>query len=277
MALITTTEKLKEYIPSLVGLKEDEENSLYKFFKQDLENANAFIKNELLGETIYNKLNDFAEIKALATAIEAYKGAEVFIPQSELVLTENGFAVMGTNEQSPASKERVERLISAMKENLALSIESIQILIENNEVLRADWQGVKYCSYFPEFICNSNRIFMQFAVDFEGSSLLYSKLKPAMIQSRSYLIKKFGYALYQDLIVNPESEKNQQIIYEMRTLFAGITLKQNEIIKKNTTDLFSFLVKNKADYPLFADFYGTPEKWENLEDNRVTVLGVPRL
>lgn len=275
MALITTTKKLIEYIPALSALYEENENDRYIDFKQDLESANAFIKNDLLGAAIYGKLNANPEIKKLVTAVEAYKAAIVFIPQNDLTLTESGFAVHSTETQSPASKERVERLISTLKDNLAQSIESLQIAIEDNAELRTDWQGVKYCSYLPEHICNTNRIFSSYAMGYEGNGLAFVKIKPQLMQASSFLTKKMGAAFYADLIANPTSETNALIINDARMLFAAIVLNHKQTIENYTNDLLAYLVSNIADYPLFAEHYGTPEKWENSEDNRIVVFGSP--
>jgi len=276
MSLITTTEQLKEYIPALAGIKEDEANSGFVNFKRDLEIANSFIKTELVGATIYGKLAANGDIKNLLIAVEAYKAAISFIPQNDLVLTESGFAVMSTNNQAPASKERVERLIDTLKDNLAQSIESLQLLIEDNAELRADWQGVKYCSYFPEYICKTNRLFLEYAMDYRGTSLDYVKLKPQLMQARSLLVKKLGTEFHQDLINNPASIANTAVIDDMRLLFTALVMKQDAIAADLTRLLMAYLIKNMVDYPLFAAYYGIPEKWVNDDDSRIIVFGAPR-
>jgi len=277
MALITTTEKLKEYVPALGGIKEDEENARFVDYQADLNSANAVIKIQLLGATIYNKLNDYSEIKALAMAVEAYMAALSFIPQNDLILTESGFVVMSTNNQAPASKERVERLLATIREILAQNIENIQLAIEANETLRTDWQGVKYCSYFPAHICQTNTLFLQYAMGYDGNCMEYAKMAPKLMLASNFLIKKLGKPFYQDLIDNPASEANTVIINDVRLLFAAVVLNDKETIRNYTNATLAYLVANLENYPLFAAHYGTPEKWVNSEENRIVVLGAPRI
>jgi hypothetical protein len=139
--ILSNIEKFTEYIPTAAG---SDLNELRPF----IEEAEFWLKTELLGYPLYYRIQqvlenppegvfdnafDYAFDESIAPAdilrsaqlvvcLKAYLGA---IPFVDLIQTPNGFAVVSNNNQAPASKERVERLIQWIEKRLSNALDTL--------------------------------------------------------------------------------------------------------------------------------------------------------
>ena len=91
-----------------------------------------------LGDDSTNKLLHHARIAEVA---EAMLHA---IPQLDLVLTPNGFGIVSNSNVAPASKERVERLLSSLEK---MRDDTLQVLLPMLTA-EAAWADTAPCQYF---------------------------------------------------------------------------------------------------------------------------------
>jgi len=105
--IITTLENFLLSVPTASGTE-------YNAIKPFVESADSEIQALLCGKDLYDYIALHSELSLFGAlrdliAFTAYKNA---IPFVDLIQTNNGFAVVSNNNQAPASKERVERLIA---------------------------------------------------------------------------------------------------------------------------------------------------------------------
>ena len=115
MRIITNNTILMKFVPNVVSTVEGEE-TLYQKIEKWLEAAEDWVCRTFTGNTVLTAVaattsTDIWRDVASLIAAEAMRNA---IPSLDLVLTPNGFGIVSNNNVAPASKERVERLISQM-------------------------------------------------------------------------------------------------------------------------------------------------------------------
>ena len=107
MTLITNNEELSIYIPNSIREVKGE-SPLFDKLAPFLEMAEQWFCHHFVPAEL---LDAVASEAAHIVAIEAYRLA---VPQLDIVLTPNGFATVGTQNLSPASKMRVDRLVGGL-------------------------------------------------------------------------------------------------------------------------------------------------------------------
>ena len=130
-------ERFTEYIPTAVG-------SNLEDLRPYLQEAEIWLKNELFGAPLYDKIVSLSQALPVAPvppseiqeATDILKAAELVIclkaylsgiPFLDVIQTPNGFAVVNNANHAPASKERVERLIKFVARRLT---DALDVLIE---------------------------------------------------------------------------------------------------------------------------------------------------
>ena len=272
MALFTTVEALAKYIPSIVDIEEDQFSSM---FEKDLVKAERDLKLELLGG-VYVELDNDDYLKGLCESVVAYTAAVRFIPQIDLLLTESGFAVTSNSNQSPASKERVERLIATCKDNSGESVESLFLYLESNEDYLSAWQEAKIYTRFDDMPCATNKEFTQYAIGWgKRYSIDFYYLHPKMIEAREQFIKpKIGEDFYAFILANPDDEKILPFIHNLRQAYASAVMGNHRSAEKIMSNVWSYIIENRTEYPDFDKWYSAPEEWENSEDDNIVAFGI---
>jgi hypothetical protein len=122
------------YIPTAVGSDLDE---LEPYILQ----AEHWMKEEVLGETLYNKVVTLPEDRVILTKARlavCHYAYLMAIPESDLIQTTNGFAVVSNSSQAPASKERVDRLLHSQKKHLTYALDWV-LIQAISKAYREDW------------------------------------------------------------------------------------------------------------------------------------------
>lgn len=105
--LITTDAQLRSHLPNIIASVKGE-TPLFDKLAPFLEMAEQWFCHHFVPAEL---LDAVASESSHIVAVEAYRLA---VPQLDLVLTPNGFATVGTQNLSPASKMRVDRLIGGL-------------------------------------------------------------------------------------------------------------------------------------------------------------------
>lgn len=126
-----TNETIRRYIPNVLTEVEGE-TPLAEKLAPFIASAKVWLESEFLGpeDFLSEAHNDFA-LKILV--VKAFADA---VPSLDLVVTPTGMAVVSTDNLAPASKERVERLISSLRDYVRVNLYSL----------------VKICKGYPEWI-----------------------------------------------------------------------------------------------------------------------------
>lgn len=109
MNLITDLATLQQFVPNLLPSVKGEK-SLFDKISSHLMAAESWLKNQFIAN-VDNLTEDALRCCQQIVTAEALRQA---IPSLDLVFTPNGFAVTQTSNLTPASKQRVDRLIASM-------------------------------------------------------------------------------------------------------------------------------------------------------------------
>lgn len=126
----------RQFLPSLnLTLDNDRFND---FFRR----AQAWLVNNIVGEEVEEILEmDIAltaedtheELRTLCQRVIAEKALLDAVPEMDMQLTEAGFAVQNNDDFTPASSQRVDRLMAKMPERIAADIDAlVRFLLKNS-------------------------------------------------------------------------------------------------------------------------------------------------
>jgi hypothetical protein len=128
MNLLTDNFSLRRFLPNVIQ-EVDNETSLYDKLYPVLERNNRWLDINILGSVELSE-----PIADLARRVIAVTSMAEMVPALDLVLTPNGFGIVSTDSLTPASKERVERLIdslySSANANLVVLVDELRRLEE---------------------------------------------------------------------------------------------------------------------------------------------------
>ena len=149
MKLITTDEQLRLLIPNVLATVEGEPTLIEKLYPY-LETAEQWAIDTFVPEAIFNEIAEgdstspnerFHFPLEKLVACHAYMTA---IPSLDLVLTPNGFGIVSNQNVVPASRERVDALITSLESQRDASIEALVLRLSS----RSDWQQSEQGQYF---------------------------------------------------------------------------------------------------------------------------------
>ena len=135
--ILNNMNEARRFLPSLnLTLGNDRFND---FFRR----AQAWLVNNIVGEEVEEILEmDIAltaedthkELRTLCQRVIAEKALLDAIPEMDMQLTEAGFAVQNNDDFTPASAQRVDRLMEKLPERIAADIDALVLFLLKNSV-----------------------------------------------------------------------------------------------------------------------------------------------
>lgn len=162
MKIITTNELLMALVPNVVTTVEGEQ-TLFEKISPELQAAEDWVARTFTGDDI---LDDIAA-DTTGTLWQRVAGIIVedalhrAIPSLDLVLTPNGFGIVSNQNLAPASKDRVERLITKL---VAQRDSYINLLIDDLRML-AEWQDTEQYQWFASSLVSWPKACVNTVVD----------------------------------------------------------------------------------------------------------------
>ena len=151
--ILNNITEAKQYLPSLnLTLENDRFDD---FFRR----AQGWLVSHIIGEEIETMLNipvgenqtdSHFDLRQHCQRVIAERGLLDAIPEMDMQLTEAGFAVQKNDNFSPASSQRVDRLIAKMPERIAADTDAlVRYLMKNStgEGAYADWRSSAQFNY----------------------------------------------------------------------------------------------------------------------------------
>lgn len=184
-------------------------------------------------------------------AIEAYRLA---IPQLDLVLTPNGFATVVTQNLSPASRMRVDRLIEGLMTERDKAVDLLLPILPSVEgwtdTLQGQWFGA---SLFPTL-----DVVTQSGVT-ERLWEKYLEQRPQLIDleaslSEEWLSPELMSALRSENLRSDLTPKRSEIVRQVKSQIVGY-LKVGSFNSRRLADIVNFIRLNENDF----------EEWHNSE------------
>lgn len=212
MDITLTDELINAVLPNTI-ITVDEEAPLAARIEPYVKDSVRWIESFVTGDVQLPP--DLEEMASHAVILRAVIHA---IPALDLVVTPTGFGVISSSNLVPASKERIERLISS----LSSSLDDIMLLLQEKCVCCESWRnsacGRWYCSTFIPFLSdvsalrNDNDIFP-----------IYTNARGHALKIESMLAEDYlGYLLMSKLrlgFLNGTYDKSHPVVSAIR---AGI-------------------------------------------------------
>lgn len=135
--ILSNITQATQFLPSLnLTLANDR---FTDFFRR----GQAWLVSHVIGEEVEEILemevalaapDDHAELRLLCQRVIAEKALLDAIPEMDMQLTEAGFAVQNNDDFSPASSQRVDRLLAKMPERIAADVDAlVRFLLKNSK------------------------------------------------------------------------------------------------------------------------------------------------
>ena len=144
--LIQNDTELRKYLPNALTTVEGE-TPLYDKISPYLSKAQAWLAKHFTGTDILTAIEASApadplrELCAHIVAVDAFRRA---IPSLDLILTPNGFGIVSNQNVVPASRERVDALITSLESQRDAAIEALIYRLSS----RTDWRESAQGKYF---------------------------------------------------------------------------------------------------------------------------------
>jgi len=157
MKLITSDEQLRLLIPNVLATVEGEPTLIEKLYPY-LETAEQWAIDTFVPETIFNEIaesDSFGPNERFRFPLEKLVACHAYmtaIPSLDLVLTPNGFGIVSNQNVVPASRERVERLITSLEAQRDSAIEALILRLSSREDWRESSQGKYFAATMFPFL-----------------------------------------------------------------------------------------------------------------------------
>ena len=240
-------DKFVQYIPTAAGT----EAAAMETFLQE---AEIWIKNELLGTPLYSHIEglentDVVRAAEVVICLKAYLSA---IPFADLIQTPNGFAVVSNSNHAPASKERVERLIEFVKLRLSKNQDNLITIIFHDNTFHDKWSKSDLFERFTSIVYLTGRDLDRFAnvsVTFGTLDSAHGNILLQQDELSKYISPEYMTILFKKFRECSMTGFDKKVFVQLKVL-VGLMLQKMEtypMIEK----LVNFMVENIGEFPDF--------------------------
>ncbi len=198
--LINNDSDLRLYIPNQVCAVKGEQ-TLYDKITRWLDTAEQWLSDNITSAPTLNRIAEYSDghplLRACRAAV-AHRALADAIPSLDLVQTVNGFAVVSNQNLAPASRDRVDRLIAALRSQCDSAISAIIPLLAEAHA----WRGSPQCEFFRATLFQPKHIISLSPLRTPQSSLWdkYRELHPAIVNAEAALAARYiSHGLMQRL------------------------------------------------------------------------------
>ena len=186
MKLITTDDQLRLLIPNVLATVEGEPTLIEKLYPY-LETAEQWAIDTFVPEAIFDEIaaDSFGPNERFRYPLEKLVACHAYmtaIPSLDLVLTPNGFGIVSNQNVVPASRERVDALITSLESQRDAAIEALILRLSARPEWRQSQQGKYFSSTMFPFLSLCHRLAIR-----EHLWENYQKLHDRLIKIESVL------------------------------------------------------------------------------------------
>lgn len=255
--LINDIETLRKYIPTIVA-------GDFQKYATYISAANNWLKKEVLGKSLFAEIENLdstnqqhTELIKKCETVVANKGYMEAIPYMDLIETESGFAVVRTDQLVPASRDRVDALLSGIKQKLGEAIEDLIDYLEENEEYHELWKGSETYSLLTDVYISTLMQFRRYA-EFSGNRADFISFKPNILNAINLFIEPVISKELSDQIIeqtrdNELTESNKAIIENLRFAMALYSIQKTNESNIYLNKVRNELLKNPDNYPAFKN------------------------
>lgn len=272
--MIVDPKNISQYLPS-INFKVEPKRLIPYLVEAQREITDRILGydiEELLVENSDDNLSELKNLASRAICVTAYLSA---IPEMDLQLSEAGFVVASSEAFSPASKERVERLMYSLRRRKSAALDNLLVFLVNNSKDDAspikDWRGSRQFSYFSQTPVLSLAEFERFNLIEVSCELSWDKFYSYIPIMKANLHSTVAYYISDTYILNlmerlrdaePILDVERQVLVHIKTaIIAGAMDKRNIMIEEAITAR-KIMIDNIDQFPIFykSDSYQLPEK-----------------
>lgn len=251
--ICNTRELFQKAIPTAIN----PDDYLFQDAQQHLENANRWVRNQFIGEDLYNGFEDLdSDIQSQLNFIVANKAFYDLIPQLDLILTPNGFGIVRTDNVAPASADRVKNLLDRTYRNWSTQFDQllIQLLTTDNLLAKFRKSPVFY-SLTNSFFLTASELSIHAGIANATREDL-EKLAPKISMCEVYLKRKISVEYYEELLskvrVNALTEADKVVFPQFKRSL-GMDLQGNHHAVVGYMDNVMNYIENNPDlYPTYT-------------------------
>lgn len=280
---------IKEAVEFLPSLNLDlANNRLTDFFCREQE----WLVNHIIGEEIETLLNTPVEknqtdshldLRRHCQRIIAERALLTAIPEMDMQLTEAGFAVQSNQDFSPASAQRVDRLIAKMPERIAFDVDALVQFLRRKSVPPASdndvpelyvcWRDTEQFNYlsaaFIPLFEDYNRRALQPAKTYEEFYAAIPIMAKEMKKVADYFVSREEVnrllELYRD---NDALRVHLTAIQELKTVAVAAYGKDIECARNAAVCARDIMLENLDCFPAFAASPAASRKTINLDGGK---------
>jgi hypothetical protein len=239
-------DNMKKIIPTILGDNAD-------IYKDEFDDSSETIKDEIIGDSLFESISEDLTLLKKTERVIYLKTFLNRIPELDLVLTDAGFAVVGNKNYSPASRQRVDKLIEQIEKKYDNSIEKLYTYLEKTEKHHEKWKDSPAYSILSDvFIHTLNELKRH--VSFSGSRAEFKMLRASMINyQKIYLEKIISTEYCEYLLKGKDLDDNDTEVLELCKFATANYVTTNTI----EAEIYQARIKgllNKADnYPIYKE------------------------
>ena len=155
--IVSSFEQAKTHLPSVNTALLNSER-LNDFFQR----AQEWLTEHIIGDAIeqnleaapaQNEPDIHARLRLMARRLISELGLRMAVPEMDLQLSEAGFVVQNNQQFSPASQQRVDRLIATLDERMTWDCDAmVRYLVENSSprTTYTGWRGTEQYAYLTQ-------------------------------------------------------------------------------------------------------------------------------
>lgn len=193
--LITSDEQLRRFVPNCLKTVEGE-LPLFSKIESYIRSAQLWLEKTFFsGSALLRDVNENSDIYVLCVRIVAYEAYRRALPALDIVLTPNGFATVGNQTLSPASRMRVDALAASLVDERDDAI----VMLVHTLSTDSEWRGSKSGCWFAATLSPFPEVVRETGVA-NNIWTEYLALRSKMIEYESDLIEDwFGKELFKAL------------------------------------------------------------------------------
>lgn len=243
-----TKDIFEKYVPSAIN----SDDTLFLKVQAYFSGAEKNLQFRLLGDMTFEALPELVQQEfTKCVVLSAMKAA---IPDLDLVLTPTGFGVVSNNNLAPASKERVQNLMTSINQQALDSYEHIIALLARIP----EWYKAKGTSLIRSLFWNSS-LLAEYCGQADPHFNDLVQLRPSILDAELLLKRRISPKLYDRLVMEDATNAAGIYVRELITLSrVAMALyiqrgANDPQWNKALNDVENFLEDNLAEFPEYQD------------------------
>lgn len=255
MRIITTDAQLRAHLPNIIASVKGETPLLEKL-AAFLEQAEEWTATTFTSQSLFDSIcgiDDTAPVKSALSRLVAAEAMLRAIPSLDIVLTPNGFAVVGTQNLTPASKARVDRLVAAMLSQRDDCIAQLLTLLPDEQ----QWLSTPQADFFGASLFPSTDIVEDVGAVCASKWQKYLELRPQLIDLEASLAEEWFSpelmtALRYENLRRSLTGKRKVVADQIKVQIVGY-LRVGSFNTRRLADIVNVIRQDERDFPEWHD------------------------